>query len=116
MNRQLTYLFGPETVLAVLTAAIFWFCARHNSGEGRDVNIMEQLVVMLPLFVVPLVFATVLVPGAKNWWWLGRAIVFTYIMLGICAGRIITGFGTGAKWQDAAFILVILFGSISIAL
>jgi len=116
MNRNLTYLFGPDLVLALLSAAVFWFCARHNSGEGRDIVLMEKLVMCLPLVVVPLVFATIIVTGAKNWAWLARTVLFTYTMLSICAGRIISGFGTGAKGQDAAFIMVIVFGTVLIAL
>jgi hypothetical protein len=116
MNRYLTYFIGPESVLTILSLAVFWFCARHNAGEGRDVAIMEKLVVLLPFIVVPIVFATVLVPGAKTWWWLGRAVLFTFAMLMICSYRVIEGFGTGAKGQDAAFIVVIMFGSVAIAL
>lgn len=116
MNRYLSYFIGPETVLLALSVAVFWFCARHNSGEGRDLLLLEKLVMTLPFFVVPLAAATILVPGAKNLLWLGRFVVFTYVMLAICAGRIITGFGTGAKGQDAAFIMVIVFGTAVIAL
>ena len=64
---------------------------------------------------MPLVFATVLVPGAKNWWWLVRAIGFTFLALMICAGRIIGGFGTGAKGQDSAFIMVLVFAIVLIS-
>jgi hypothetical protein len=116
MNRNLTYLFGPELVLALFSAAIFWFCARHNSGEGRDIAVLEKLVMTFPLYVVPLVFLTICVPGARNWVWLTRSIVFTYTMLAICGGRIVSGFGTGAKGQDVAFIMVIGLGTILIAL
>lgn len=41
------------------TAAVFWFCARHPSGEDRDILLLEKLVMTLPLVMVPLVFATV---------------------------------------------------------
>lgn len=116
VSRSLSYFIGPESVLIALSLAVFWFCARHNSGEGRDILLLEKLVMTLPLFVVPIAAATVFVPGAKNFLWLGRFVVLTYLMLAICAGRIITGFGTGAKGQDAAFILVIVFGTVMIAL
>jgi hypothetical protein len=116
MNRQLTYFIGPETTLAILSAAVFWICARHNSGECRDIAIMEKLVMSLPFLVVPIVFATLFVPGAKTWWWLGRTIPLTFLMLMICSGRIISGFGSGAKGQDAAFIMVIIFGTIAVSL
>ena len=115
MNRPVSLLAGPELVLAILGALIFWVCARHNSGVGRDVDLMEKLVMMLPLLIVPPAFATILLPDAKTWWWLGRAVVFTYIVLLVCAGRLIAGFGEGAKGQDAAFILVLAFGTALIA-
>jgi hypothetical protein len=89
MNRHLTHLLGPEAALAVATALMFWFCARHNSGEGRDVAIMEKLIWMIPFLLTPIAFATILAPDAKNWWWLGRAILFTYIAIFVCGFRII---------------------------
>lgn len=116
MNQNMTYIIGPESVLAVFCAATFWFCSRHNSGTGRDVELMEKLVMLLPFVVVPVVFATIFVPGAKSWWWLGRAIVLTFAVLMICGGRLISGFGMGAKGQDAAFILIIAFGIVGVAL
>ncbi len=116
MNRNLTYFIGPEIVLALFSAILFWFCARHNSGEGRDLLLMEKLVMLLPLILVPLVFATIFVPGARSWWWLGRAVVLTFVMLLVCGGRLISGFGTGAKGQDGAFFMIIMFGAVAIAL
>lgn len=116
MNRLPSLLAGPELVLAVLTGLVLWYCSRHDSGVGRDVALMEKLVLLLPLLLVPPAFATILLPGAKNWWWLVRAIVFTYTLLFVCAGRGIAGFGEGAKGQDAAFLLVLIFGTILIAL
>ena len=116
MSRATSLLAGPELVLAAITGAVFWFCARHNSGEGRDVLLCERLLMLLPLLMVPAAFATVFFPDAKNWWWLGRAIVATYVLLFVCAARLIAGFGTGAKGQDAAFIIVLIFGTALIAL
>jgi hypothetical protein len=116
MSRATSLLAGPELVLALITGAVFWFCARHNSGEGRDVQLCEKLLMLLPLLVVPAAFATVLLPGAKTWWWLGRAIVFTYVFMLVGAGRLIAGFGTGAKGQDAAFIMVLVFGTVLVAI
>ena len=116
MNRNLTYFIGPEVVLALLSAGVFWFCARHNSGEGKDIQLMEKLVMLLPFVFTPIVFATIFVPGGKSWWWLGRAVIFTFIMLFVCGYRAIVGFGTGAKGQDGAFILIIMFGTIALAL
>lgn len=68
MNRPLTYLLGPEAALALFSALLFWFCSRHNSGEGRDVVIMEKLIWALPLVITPIAFAMILAPDAKNWW------------------------------------------------
>ena len=116
MNRFLTWWIGPEAVLGLVTAGVFWYCARHASGAGRDVELLEKLLMLLPFVVVPLVFATILVPGARNWWWLGRAVTFAFLGLMICAGRIIGGFGTGAKGQDAAFILVMVFAIVLVSL
>jgi hypothetical protein len=116
MNRALLLLLSPECVLALLTAVIFALCARHPSGEGEDLRVLERWVMILPFVVVPLAYATVFAPGARNWWWWGRAFVFTFVTLAVCAGRIISGFGTGAKGQDAAFILVITFGLIGASL
>ena len=115
MNRSLTYFIGPEIVLTALSLAVFWYCGRHNSGQGDDIRLMEKLVMLMPFVVVPLVFATIFVPGAKNWWWLGRAIGFTFVMLLICGGRVISGFGSGAKGQDAAFLILIMFGTLAVS-
>ena len=116
MNRWATYLIGPETVLTVITIVIFSICSRHNSGEGKDVELMEKLVMGIAFWLVPLVFLTIFVPGARNWWWLGRASVLTLIMLLVMAGRLIAGFGTGAKGQDAGFLMVMCFGTVMIAI
>lgn len=116
MNRPLTYLLGPETVLTLLGLLVFWFCARHNSGERHDVDLLEKLVWLLPFVVVPCAFATVFVPGAKTWWWLGRAIVPTFVMLIVCGLKIVDGFGSGAKGQDAALIIIITFGTLAVSL
>lgn len=116
MNRVGTYLIGPETVLTLGTAVLFWFCARHNSGAGRDVALMERLIWLLPLILTPLAFATVFVPGAKSWWWLGRAAVFSFVAILVCGGRLISGLGPGAKGQDAALILLIVLGAAAVGL
>ncbi len=116
MNRPLTYLLGPEAVLAVSTALLFWFCARHNSGEGRDVAIMEKLIWAIPFILTPIAFATILVPEAKSWWWLGRAVVFTYLAIFICGYRLICGLGSGSKGQDVAMILLVMLASVAIAI
>lgn len=116
MRRYLTYWIGPETVVLLLGIATFWICARHNSGQGRDVDLMEKMVMALPFVMVPVVFATVFVPGAKNWWWLGRAVGWTLAGMLILAGRLITGFGMGAKGQDVAFMMVMIFGIIGVSI
>ncbi len=117
MNRQLTSIIaGPEAALLLFGAVLFWFCSRHNSGTGRDVELMERLIWLLPFLITPIAFATIGVPGAKTWWWLGRAVVFTFIAMLICAGRLIEGLGSGSKGQDAAFILTIALGAVAVAL
>ncbi len=116
VNRLLTYLIGPETVLTLFSILLFWFCARHNSGAGRDVVIMEKLIWTMPFIVTPIAFATIFVPDAKNWWWLGRTIVFTYIAIMVCGYRLIEGLGSGSKGQDAALILLLAIGAVAIAI
>jgi hypothetical protein len=116
MNRSLTYLIGPESVLTLSTICLFWFCARHNSGEGRDVELMERLIWSLPFLLTSLSFSTIAVPGSINGWWLGRAIVFTFIAALICSSRLIDGLGSGPKGQDVAFILTIALGATAIAI
>ena len=116
MNRNLTYVVGPELVLVLSAIVTYWFCSRHNSGEGRDVEIMTRLIWFVPFLIAPFVFATVCVPGAKSWWWLGRAILLTFIAVFVCGWRIIDGFGTGSKGQDGAVILLVILGSVAAAL
>lgn len=116
MNRSLTYALGPEGVLVLLSALLFWFCSRHNSGEGRDVALMEKLIWAIPFIITPISFSTILLPDAKNWWWLGRAIVFTYIAVMVCGYRLVEGLGSGAKGQDAALILLLTLGAFAIAI
>lgn len=116
MNRHLTYFLGPELVLVLSAIVTWWFCARHNSGEGRDVAIMEKLIWMIPFLVTPIAFVTILAPDAKTWWWLGRAILFTYIAIFVCGFRIIEGFGSGSKGQDVAIILLVMTGSVAVAI
>lgn len=116
MNRPLAYLLGPEAVLVLFSGLLFWFCARHNSGEGRDVAIMEKLIWAIPFLITPIAFATILAPDAKNWWWLGRAILFTYIAIMVCGYRLISGLGSGSKGQDVALILLVVLGAVAIAI
>jgi hypothetical protein len=110
MSRALSILLGPEVVLAALTAVVFLFCARHNTASDHDVRLLEKLLMVLPLIVVPIAFATILGPGARNWVWLGRVNVATMLCLSLCAYRLVSGFGSGAKGQDVGFMLVIGFG------
>lgn len=116
MNRPLTILLGPEAVLVLFSVLLFWFCSRHNSGEGRDVALMEKLIWAIPFFIAPLSFATILLPDAKSWWWLGRAIVSTYIVIMICGYRLIEGLGSGSKGQDVGLILLLMLGAVAIAI
>ena len=116
MNRPLNYLLGPEPALALFSVLLFWFCSRHNSGEGRDVAIMEKLIWAIPFIITPIAFATIIAPDAKNWWWLGRAIVFTYITILVCGYRLVSGLGSGAKGQDVSLILLVVLGAVAIAI
>ncbi len=116
MNHPLTYLLGPEAVLVVFSALLFWFCSRHTSGAGRDLAIMEKLIWAIPFIITPMAFATILAPDAKNWWWLGRAIVFTYLAVMVCGYRLIEGLGSGSKGQDAALILLLVLSAVAIAI
>lgn len=114
MNRS--HLIGPESVLAAFTALLFWFCSQHNSGGGRDAAIMEKLIWLIPFVVAGVGFSTVVVPGSKDWWWLGRAIGFSYIATFVCGYRLIAGLGDGPKGQDAAMILLIVLCSVAVAI
>lgn len=116
MNPSRSVMLSPELVLLTVGAAVFWICARHNSGEGADVALMERMIWLLPIVVVPMAFATVLAPGAKNWWWLARAITFSFVMLAITSHRIVQGFGSGARGQDAALIIVLVLGVAMVSL
>jgi len=116
MNRPLTHLIGPEATLARFSVLPFWFCARHNSGEGRNVVIMERLIWAIPFILTPAAFVTICAPDTGNWWWLSRAIVFTFIAIFVCGYRLIDGMGSGPKGQDAAFILLIVLASVAIAM
>lgn len=115
MKRLLPVVLSPEIVLLGIATAVFAICERHGSGEGADLTLMERLVWLLPLLTMPPVFATVLTPGGRSWWWLARAVIFTFVMLGVCALRIVEGFGPGARGQDAALIIVLLLGVIAVS-
>lgn len=110
MNRAISILLAPETVLSALTGFVIWFSSRHASGHGGDAVELERLLGNLPWFIVPLSFATIWAPGARNWWWLGRTIVFTFVALCVGAERVIARLGTGAQGQDAALATVLLIG------
>lgn len=105
MSRSMRYLIGPELVMLIVIPVVYAICARHPSGEGHDVSVLEKLLMVLPPIATALVFLTILTPGAANWWWLGRALSASFIGVGIFSMRILHGFGAGAKGQDAGFIL-----------
>lgn len=107
MHRFLTYVLGPETVVVAFNLAVFAFCARHASGEGRDLQLMERGSMLLPPLVVVAVFLTAMVPGVLHWGWLARAITASFLGSAVLAWRLIEGFGTGARGQDAAYILAL---------
>lgn len=112
MKRQLTYLIGPEVIMLLVSGWVWWHCRQHPSGEGRDVEILERTLMLLPFCVVPLVFATIFVTGAKNWLWLCRANVALIAGLMPCAYWLVCGFGSGSKGQDVGMIMVLAFGII----
>ena len=99
--------------MALLTAIVFGFCARHGSYSPRDVQLLERLMWLLPVVAVPLAYATLLVPGAKSWWWLGRVNVALVVALLACAVKVTQGFGapgTGPKGQDVGILVVLCLG------
>lgn len=116
MYRPLTHLLGPESVLVLFSSLLFWFCSRHNSAEGRDLALMEKLIWAMPFILTPIAFSTILLPGAKSWWWLGRAVLFTYLAVMICGYRLIEGLGSGSKGQDVGLILLLVLGAVAIAI
>lgn len=116
MNRPLTCLLGPEAALTLATIVLYLFCVRHNSGGGRDVILMEKLIWAIPFILTPIAFATIFAPDAKNWWWLGRAIGFSYLAIFVCGYRLICGLGSGSKGQDVAMILLVVLASVAIAI
>jgi hypothetical protein len=100
VNRFLTFLVGPESVLTGLTLAIYWFCARHGSYASRDVTILERA----------LAYATFLVPGARSWGWLVRVNLALLVALVVGSIRIIDGLkepGTGANGGAIGLLVVI---------
>jgi hypothetical protein len=113
MNRTTQLLFGPEMVLAAFTAMVFLFCSRHSSHGAEDVGALETLLLLLPFIAVPLAFATIYVPGARTWVWLGRANLALMATLTLCGYRIVTGFGSpgsGPHGQDVGMLLVFSLG------
>ncbi len=106
----------PGSGAGIFTAAVFWSCARHPAGESRDIQLLERLVWLLPFLAVPLAFATVFVPGAKNWWWLERTVMAITVALCLCGGRVLHGFGSGSKGQDGGIIVIFMFALILVSL
>ncbi len=88
MNRALTYLLGPEAAMALLTALIFFLCARYGSYSSRDVDIINNLIWSLPLVTVVLAYATIFVPGARSWWWIPRVNIAVAVALLICVNKL----------------------------
>lgn len=112
MNRSATWFLGPEVLLTALLAMIFWFCHRHGSGTGRDVDLAERFLMWLPFIAVPLAFLALLHPPLRTWWGLGRILLALALVLSVGAVKLIGAFGTGAKGQDAAFLMVLIFGTL----
>lgn len=119
MNRPLTYLLGPEAAMLLLTVVVFLFCSRHYSYSTRDVGILERVMWLLPVVAVPLVYATIFVPGAKSWWWLGRVNVALFVALLVCSNKVVNGFvapGAGPSAGAFGIFTVICFGVVFAAL
>lgn len=119
MNRPLTCLLGPEATMTLLTALVFLICARHYTYSTRDVDILGRLMWLLPIIAVPLAYATILVPGAKSWWWLGRANIALFVALLVCANKVVNGFkapGSGPSAGGLGIFAVLCFGLVFAAL
>lgn len=119
MNRSLTWLAGPELALGVVTGFVFLVCARYNSYSSGDGRVLERFLWLLPLMAVPVAFATLFVPGAKTWWWLGRVNLAVLLCLVVCGLRIVAGFGapgSGPKGQDVGLIVIVALGVLFSAL
>lgn len=110
MNRFWTLCIGPEVALGVLTIGVFWFCASYNSGTGRDVVLIERLLLVLPLVAAPLAFLTFLTLETKSWWSVGRINLALFVGLIVCGTRLVAALGSGAKGQDVAFLMALAFG------
>ncbi len=116
MHRWLPIIVGPELVMLLINVAVYLFCARHTAGESRFVGVLEKLIWFLPVLATTAVFLTIFVPGAKTWWWLGRAIVVSVVGTMLFTYRMVEGFGSGARGQDAALILAFTFSGITAAI
>ncbi len=109
----MTFLVGPESVMLFLTILSYLLAARHGSYESRDVAVLERAMWLLPVVAVPLAYSTIFAPGARNWWWLCRANLATYLGLILCSVRIVQGFGapgTGPKGQEIGVFVVMCLG------
>jgi hypothetical protein len=113
MIRLLPFLVGPETAMLLCTLGVYAICSRLPAGEPDAMRILERMVWLLPPLAVVLVFLTVLVPGNANWLWLARATLVSLVGPSIFVWRIVEGFGSGAKGQDAAFIIAFAFAAIT---
>ncbi len=112
MFRNLS--FATETVAAVSVAVVFALCALHPNTDDADVDFLEGLIWLLPVIVVPAVFATVL-GGTHSLGWLLRAGIASFVALVASALRIVENFGSGARGQDAAVIVVVTLGVVFVA-
>ena len=105
--------------MALLTVVVFFFCSRHYSYSTRDVDSLEPLMRLLPVIAVPLAYATMFVPGAKSWWWLGRLNGAPFVALLVCANKVVNGFvapGAGPGAGALGIFAVICFGVVFAAL
>ncbi len=105
---------APETIAAIAVAVVYGLCALHPNVDGKDVDFLEGMIWLLPPIVVPAVFATVL-DGTQSLRWLLRPTLASLAALMVSAFRTIQNFGSGARGQDAALIVVMTLGVVFVA-
>jgi hypothetical protein len=111
MNRQLTYLVGPETALTLFSVLLFWFCAPPQFRRGpRCRHHGETHLGDSPSSLTPIAFATISRPTRKTGGGSDAPSYSRYIAIFVCGFRLIDGLGSGSKGQDVAMILLVVIG------